>query len=150
MYSEQPLDIIWDDVSSIDQSLLTTLTKMGLAPRSINIHYLSNSIADLTGRCIIQICADSFASVDAMMNLVKNFAFKIFTVLRVHPHQFELGLDALKKGIDEVICEGQDTETKWEDIAAHARVGLLKGDSYVFVDVLSQHLLAPIELAGAS
>ena len=150
MYSEQPLDIIWDDVSSIDQSLLATLTKMGLAPRPINIHSLSNSIADLTGPVILSICADSFASVDAMMNLVKSFPFKIFTVLRVHPHQFELGLDALKKGIDEVICEGQDTEKKWENIAAHARVGLLKGDSYVFVDELSQHLLALIERVGAS
>ena len=150
MYSEQPLDIIWDDVSSIDSSLLTILTKMGLAPRPINIHSLSSSIAEITGPVILSICADSFASVDAMMTLVKSFPFKIFTVLRVHPHQFELGLDAVKKGIDEVICEGQDTEKKWDKIAAQARVGLLKGDSYVFVDELSQHLLALIERVGAS
>ena len=92
MYSEQPLDIIWDDVSAIDPSLLTMLTKMGLVPKPINIHSLSNSLAEITGPVILSICADSFASVDAMMNLVKSFPFKIFTVLRVHPHQFELGL----------------------------------------------------------
>ncbi|SVC80520.1 uncharacterized protein METZ01_LOCUS333374, partial [marine metagenome] len=44
----------------------------------------------------------------------------------------------------------QDSPEKWTQISRKARSILLKTDSYVFVDEVSQHLLALIERVGAS
>ena len=55
----------------------------------------------------------------------------------------------VKSGVDDVITA--DAECKiWQDVAASARLRLLKYESYVFVDETSQQLLALVERVGAS
>ena len=55
----------------------------------------------------------------------------------------------VKSGVDDVITADADCKI-WQDVAASARLRLLKYESYVFVDETSQQLFALVERVGAS
>ena len=150
MQNMQQMNIIWDNTAPIDGKLVSVLKVLGLAPRPTSIHSPDQAWKSLNGPVVLVISADSFASVDAAISFRRALPIKVFMVLRVNSNQLDMGIEAIRKGIDDVTCQGQDTEKRWEKIATNAGLSLVKNDSYVFVDETSQHLLALVERVGAS
>ena len=149
MFEQQPLEILWDDAIPIDLDLTAVLNRCGLTPVPVALHSLNaNSFPEIP--FILYVSLESFASVDALMVFLKSTAGKAFPVLKIMPHQLDEGVDAIRLGVQEVLCEGQDTIEKWAQVGRKARSVMLKSDSYVFVDDVSQHLLALIERVGSS
>ena len=150
MQKMQQMNIIWDNTAPIDGKLVSVLKVLGLAPRPVSIHSPDQAWASLTGPVVLVISADSFASVEAAINFRRSLPIKVFLILRVNSNQLDMGIEAIRKGFDDVLCQGQDSEKRWEKIATNAGLSLVKNDSYVFVDETSQHLLALVERVGAS
>ena len=150
MQNMQQMNIIWDNTAPIDGKLVSVLKALGLAPRPTSIHSPDQAWTTLNGPVVLVISANSFATVDAAISFRRALPIKVFMILRVNSNQLDLGIEAIRKGIDDVVCQGQDTEKRWEKIAANAGLSLVRNDSYVFVDETSQHLLALVERVGAS
>ena len=150
MSDQQNLTLLWDDTISIDEAMLSLLRSIGLSPLPVNIHTLDRIEADISGPAILHLSAESFASLEATIGFIRKLAFEAFSVLRIQPHQIELGMEAVRLGFEEVVVDGTESRKTWERVIEKAATSLLKQDSYVFVDETSQHLLALIERVGAS
>ena len=150
MSEQQNLTLLWDDTISIDESSLSLLRSIGLSPLPVNIHTLDRIENEITGPAILHLSAESFASLDATIAFLGKLSFEVLSVLRVQPHQIELGMEAARRGFEDVIVDGIDSRKTWERVIEKAATTLLKQDSYVFVDETSQHLLALIERVGMS
>ena len=72
---------------------------------------------------------------------------RVYLILRVDNNDFETALVAARCGVDDVVTRDADSK-KWSAIAGSARIRLLKFESYVFVDEISQNLLALVERVG--
>lgn len=149
MFEQQPLEILWDDLIPIDLDLTTTLNRCGLTPVPIAVHTLDKGSVPETP-FLLYVALESFASTDALIVFLKSMGGAAFPVLKISPDQIDDGVEALRLGVQEVMCEGQDDPEKWIQISRKARSVLLKSDSYVFVDEVSQHMLALIERVGSS
>ncbi|MBA57599.1 MAG: sigma-54-dependent Fis family transcriptional regulator [Gammaproteobacteria bacterium] len=150
MQNVQPMNIIWDNTAPIDAKIVSVLKTLGLSPRPVSIHSPEQDWCSLSGPVVLVISADSFASVDAALSFKRSLPIKVFMILRVNSNQLDMGIEAIRKGLDDVLCQGQDTEKRWEKIATNAGLSLVKNESYIFVDETSQHLLALVERVGAS
>ena len=149
MFEQQPLDILWDDSIPLDLDLTGTLGRCGLSPVPVALHSLNKSSIPETP-FLLYVALESFASVDALMVFLKSMPAVAFPILKILPSQLDEGVEALRLGVQEVLCDGQDNVEKWTQISRKSRSSLLKTDSYVFVDEMSQHLLALIERVGGS
>ncbi len=149
MFEEQPLEILWDDLIPIDLDKTANLNRLGLMPAPVALHSLEKSTIPQTP-FLIYVALESFASVDALVVFLKSLGSHAFPVLRIGTEQLDEGVEALRQGVQEVVSDGQDGPEKWLQISRKARSTLLKNDSYVFVDEVSQHLLALIERVGSS
>ena len=149
MFEEQPLEILWDDLIPIDLDKTANLNRLGLMPAPVALHSLEKSTIPQTP-FLIYVALESFASVDALVVFLKSLGSHAFPVLRIGAEQLDEGVEALRQGVQEVVSDGQDGPEKWLQISRKARSALLKTDSYVFVDEVSQHLLALIERVGSS
>ena len=149
MFEQQPLDILWDDSIPLDLDLTSTLSRCGLSPVPVALHSLGKSSIPETP-FLLYVALESFASVDALMVFLKSMPAVAFPILKILPSQLDEGVEALRLGVQEVLCDGQDNLEKWTQISRKSRSSLLKTDSYVFVDEMSQHLLALIERVGGS
>ena len=149
MFEQQPLEILWDDLIPIDLDLTTVLNRCGLTPVPVALHSFDKSSIP-QAPFLLYAALESFASIDALIVFLKSMGGNVFPVLKILPDQLDDGVEALRLGVQEVLCEGQDSPEKWTQISRKARSILLKTDSYVFVDEVSQHLLALIERVGAS
>jgi len=150
MSKQHNLTLLWDDTIFLDESVLATLKSVGLAPLPVNVHTIDRIEHEIVGPTILHLSADSFANLEAVSAFVRNLSFEAFGVLRIQQHQFDLGMEAVRCGIDEVVVHGMDSQKIWERVIEKAATTLLKQDSYIFVDETSQHLLALIERVGAS
>jgi two-component system response regulator FlrC len=149
MFDQQPLEVLWDDAIPIDLELTNLINRCGLTPVPVPLHSLDlSSVPDTP--FVLYVSIESFASLDALMVFVRAIGNKAFPVLRISPIKLDVGVEAIRLGIQEVICEGQDSLEKWVQVSRKARSQLLKSESYVFVDEISQHLLALIERVGGS
>ena len=148
MSEQQNLTLLWDDTISIDESSLSLL-RIGLSPLPVNIHTLDRIENEITGPAILHLSAKA-CKLDATIAFLGKLSFEVLSVLRVQPHQIELGMEAARRGFEDVIVEGIDSRKTWERVIEKAATTLLKQDSYVFVDETSQHLLALIERVGMS
>lgn len=149
MFEEQPLEILWDDLIPISLDHTANLSRLGLTPVPVALHSLEKG-AIPKAPFLIYIALESFASVDAMIVFLKSIGSLAYPLLRIGSDQLDEGVEALRLGVQEVLSEGQDGMEKWSQISRKARSVLLKSDSYVFVDEVSQHLLALIERVGSS
>ena len=149
MFEEQPLEILWDDLIPISLDHTANLSRLGLTPVPVALHSLEKG-AIPKAPFLIYIALESFASVDAMIVFLKSIGSHAYPLLRIGSDQLDEGVEALRLGVQEVLSEGQDGMEKWSQISRKARSVLLKSDSYVFVDEVSQHLLALIERVGSS
>jgi len=149
MFEEQPLEILWDDLIPIDLDKTANLNRLGLMPAPIALHSLEKSTIPETP-FLIYVALESFASIEALIVFLKTLGSHAYPVLRIGVDQLDEGVEALRQGVQEVVSDGQDSLEKWSQISRKARSALLKSDSYVFVDEVSQHLLALIERVGSS
>lgn len=149
MFEEQPLEILWDDLIPLDLHKTADLNGLGLVPVPMALHSLDKTSIP-QAPFLIFIALESFASIEALIVFLKSIGSQSYPILRIASDQLDEGVEALRQGIEEVVSDGQDTLEKWSQISRKARSKLLKSDSYVFVDEVSQHLLALIERVGSS
>ena len=149
MFEQQPLDILWDDSIPLGLDLTSTLARCGLSPLPVALHSLDRGSVP-EAPFLLYLSLDSFASVDALMVFLKSMPAIAYPILNIMPSQIDEGVEALRLGFQEVLCQGQENGDKWTQISRKSRSLLLKTDSYVFVDEMSQHLLALIERVGGS
>lgn len=151
MYQEQSIDLIWDESSSIDTSVLALLTKAGFHPQSMGPAEVARYVEQNGfGPCVLCMHRRELPNIEMIRTLKQHYGSKIYLVLRVAPGDLDSTIEAIKCGVDDVISDGDDQLHRWEKIASLARLRLLKNDSYVFVDETSQHLLALVERVGAA
>ncbi len=149
MFEQQPLEVLWDDLIPIDLDQTAVLNRFGLTPVPVPLHSVDKGSIPQTP-FLLYVALESFASVDALIVFIKSMGGNAFPVLKINQNQLDDGVEALRLGVQEVLCEGQDSPDKWAQISRKARSVLLKSDSYVFVDEVSRHLLALIERVGSS
>ena len=149
MFEDQPLEILWDDLIPIDLEKTANLNRLGLLPAPVALHSLGKSSIPQSP-FLIYVDLESFASIEALIVFLKSLGSHAYPILRIAADQLDEGVEALRQGVQEVISQGQDNLEKWAQVSRKARSVLLKSDSYVFVDEVSQHLLALIERVGSS
>ena len=147
MFEQQPLEILWDDLIPIDADHAELFEQIGLMPVPVALHSLDR-VSIPQGPFILYVALDSFASAEALNKFLKSLGDNVFPVVNIRQDQDEEAAEALRIGVKEIFCDGRDTSSKWNQISRKARSVLLKSDSYVFVDDVSQHVLALIERIG--
>ena len=147
MFERQPLEILWDNLIPIDADHAELFEQIGLMPVPVALHSLDR-VSIPQGPFIIYVALDSFASAEALNKFLKSLGDSVFPVVNIRQDQDEEAAEALRIGVKEIFCDGRDTSSKWNQISRKARSVLLKSDSYVFVDDVSQHVLALIERIG--
>jgi len=151
MYQEQSIDLIWDESSPIDTSVMALLTKTGFKPQSMGAAEVAQYVEQNGfGPCVLCMHRRELPNIEMIRTLKQHYGSKIYLVLRVAPGDLDSTVEAIKCGVDDVISDDDDQLHRWEKIAGLARLRLLKNDSYVFVDETSQHLLALVERVGAA
>ena len=151
MYQEQSIDLIWDESSPIETSVMALLTKAGFRPQSMGPAEVARYVEQNGfGPCVLCMHRRELPNIEMIRTLKQHYGSKIYLVLRVAPGDLDSTIEAIKCGVDDVISDGDDQLRRWEKIASLARLRLLKNDSYVFVDETSQHLLALVERVGAA
>ena len=147
MFEQQPLEILWDDLIPIDADHAELFEQIGLMPVRVALHSLDR-VSIPQGPFILYVALDSFASAEALNKFLKSLGDNVFPVVNIRQDQDEEAAEALRIGVKEIFCDGRDSSSKWNQISRKARSVLLKSDSYVFVDDVSQHVLALIERIG--
>ena len=151
MYQEQSIDLIWDESSPIDTSVMALLTKTGFKPQSMGAAEVAQYVEQNGfGPCVLCMHRRELPNIEMIRTLKQHYGSKIYLVLREAPGDLDSTVEAIKCGVDDVISDDDDQLHRWEKIAGLARLRLLKNDSYVFVDETSQHLLALVERVGAA
>ena len=151
MYQDHPIDLIWDESSPMDANVMGILTRSGFRPRSMGPAAVAKYVeSNGFGPCVLCMHRRELPDIQMIRTLKQHYGAKIYLVLRVDPSDLESTVEAIKCGVDDVIADGSDQQSKWEKIAGLAKLRLLKNDSYVFVDETSQHLLALVERVGAA
>ena len=150
MQSSDHVHIAWDTASPISANLVAVLKQADLSPRPTSLSQANQTIAELEGPVVFVVSANSFASVDAILSFKESLTHSVTLVLRFDQSNLNLAIDAVKRGIEEVIAPEQDSAERWRSIAETARIAKAKKETYVFVDELSQHLLALVERVGSS
>ncbi len=154
MIEHQPITIYWDSSCCIDENTLAGLKETGFRPVPMS---LSEIIASLQEPQIEKgpkvVCLNSGKQQplsESFIQKVKDLTGpKMYLILRVDRSNVQAAIGAIRGGADDVVSDDADSEC-WKQVATSARMRLLKFQSIVFVDEISQNLLALIERVGAS
>jgi two-component system response regulator FlrC len=151
MQMSEALDLFWDNAESIDPNTMAVVTAAGLRPRPILLANVAEvGVSDKNQPLIICVSSRSARTETQLKAIRARLGVSAYIVLRVAENDVQTAVIAIKCGIDEVVTEGRTAALQWQSVAKSARIRLLKRDSFVFVDLNSQRLLALVERVGAS
>lgn len=154
MIEQQPIPLYWDSSSSIDEKTLAGMRVSGFKPIPLSLADLANSPLNASSSKISSVvCVNTSKKrklSEALIQKIKDsIGPKAYLILRVEREDLESAIAGIRGGADDVIRSDADISC-WQQIASSARMRLLKFESYVFVDEISQNLLAMVERVGAS
>ena len=154
MIEHQPITIYWDSSCCIDENTLTGLKESGLRPVPMSLSEIITSLQETeTEKGPKVVCLNSGQQQplsESFIQKVKDLIGpKMYLILRVDRSSVRAAIGGIRGGADDVIADDADIDC-WKQIASSARMRLLKFQSIVFVDEVSQNLLALIERVGAS
>ena len=154
MIEQQPIPLYWDSSSSIDEKTLAGMRASGFKPIPLSLADLAdNPLKASSSKFSSVVCINTSKEQqlsEALIQKIKDsIGPKAYLILRVEREDLESAIAGIRGGADDVIRSDADISC-WQQIASSARMRLLKFESYVFVDEISQNLLAMVERVGAS
>ena len=150
MYESQPIELFWDNSADLDAHTVAALNSSGFRARPVALNQLSNQlVAGEAGPRVVCVQGRPGTSEAHIRALRELLGPRVYLILRVGMNDLNTAIVGVKSGVDDVITADADCKI-WQDVAASARLRLLKYESYVFVDETSQQLLALVERVGAS
>ena len=150
MYESQPIELFWDNSSDLDAQTVTALNSGGFRARPVALSQLSNQmVASEAGPRVVCVQGRPGTTEAHIRALRELLGPRVYLILRVGVNDLNTAVVGVKSGVDDVITADADGQI-WQNVAASARLRLLKYESYVFVDETSQQLLALVERVGAS
>lgn len=154
MIEQQPISLYWDSSVNIDEKALFGLRANDFKSIPISIAQLIKNFGqEEVDKSPKVVCLNSREEQPLSESLIQRVKEVLgpttFLIVRVDKNDVESAIAGVRGGADEVVSCDADKDT-WKQVAASARMRLLKFQSYVFVDELSQNLLALIERVGAS
>jgi two-component system response regulator FlrC len=150
MYESQPIELFWDNSADLDAHTVAALNSSGFRARPVALNQLSNQlVAGEAGPRVVCVQGRPGTSEAHIRALRELLGPRVYLILRVGINDLNTAIVGVKSGVDDVITADADCKI-WQDVAASARLRLLKYESYVFVDETSQQLLALVERVGAS
>ena len=154
MIEHQPINIYWDSSCCIDENTLSGLKETGFRPVPMSLSEIITSLQEAqTEKGPKVVCLNSGKQQplsESFIQKVKELIGpKMYLILRVDRSDVQGAIGGIRGGADDVIADDADIDS-WKQVASSARMRLLKFQSIVFVDEISQNLLALIERVGAS
>jgi two-component system response regulator FlrC len=154
MIDQNLITLLWDSSSSIDEPSLEKLTEAGFEVQITSISEVLDDIEKLSidsqpKVLCLNSSKDRRLSESYIQRIKDALGPKTYLILRTERDDIESAIAGVRAGSDDVLCTDASL-TQWLQVASSARMRLLKLESFVFVDELSQNLLALVERVGAS
>jgi two-component system response regulator FlrC len=136
------LQAVWlDPFSPLGESERTQLSAYGIELNAIN------TLGDLTlalrrAHVLVIRLGDSAELLREVQTLIGQLGFNVPVVCRVERRRMEVAVDAMRLGALHVLSSDEWSAAAWQGAVKGLNAPELKTKSYVFVDPISQHLLA--------
>ena len=96
MYQEQSIDLIWDESSPIDTSVMALLTKAGFRPQSMGPAEVARYVEQNGfGPCVLCMHRRELPNIEMIRTLKQHYGSKIYLVLRVAPGDLDSTIEAI-------------------------------------------------------
>ena len=151
--TENSIDAVWlDPISPLSDAERSHLGQVGIQLRTVNTLDELNVALKKTHLLIIRL-SDNVELLKEVQTLIGLLGRKVPVVCRVERRRIEVAVDAMRLGALNVISSEEMGPVIWSDVvssitsekaqeASHIVANATKPASYVFVDPISQHLLA--------
>jgi len=151
--TENSIDAVWlDPISPLSDAERAHLGQVGIQLRTVNTLDELNVALKKTHLLIIRL-SDNVELLKEVQTLIGLLGRKVPVVCRVERRRIEVAVDAMRLGALNVISSEEMGPVIWSDVvssitsekaqeASHIVANATKPASYVFVDPISQHLLA--------
>lgn len=151
--TENSIDAVWlDPISPLSDAERAHLGQVGIQLRTVNTLDELNVALKKTHLLIIRL-SDNVELLKEVQTLIGILGRKVPVVCRVERRRIEVAVDAMRLGALNVISSEEMGPVIWSDVvssitsekaqeASHIVANATKPASYVFVDPISQHLLA--------
>ncbi len=151
--TENSIDAVWlDPISPLSDAERAHLGQVGIQLRTVNTLDELNVALKKTHLLIIRL-SDNVELLKEVQTLIGLLGRKVPVVCRVERRRIEVAVDAMRLGALNVISSEEMGPVIWSDVvssitsekaqeASHIVSNATKPASYVFVDPISQHLLA--------
>ena len=151
--TENSIDAVWlDPISPLSDAERSHLGQVGIQLRTVNTLDELNVALKKTHLLIIRL-SDNVELLKEVQTLIGILGRKVPVVCRVERRRIEVAVDAMRLGALNVISSEEMGPVIWSDVvssitsekaqeASHIVANATKPASYVFVDPISQHLLA--------
>ena len=151
MYQEQSIDLIWDESSPIDTSVMALLTKAGFKPQSMGAAEVAQYVEQNGfGPCVLCMHRRELPNIEMIRTLKQHYGSKIYLVLRVAPGDLDSTVEAIKCGVDDVISDGDDQLHRWEKIAGSPACAFLRTIHMFLLTKPASIYLRLVERVGAA
>ncbi len=151
--TENAIDAVWlDPISPLSEAERAHLGQVGIQLRTVNTLDELNVALKKTHLLIIRL-SDNVELLKEVQTLIGLLGRKVPVVCRVERRRIEVAVDAMRLGALHVISADEMGPVVWSDVVAsissektqetaHTAPKTSKPASFVFVDPISQHLLA--------
>ena len=141
MANENRISVLWINHSESDDLVMDQLANKGIAIRKVSSPDLDGILSDQFQLAIINL-SNNLDSLKVVQNHQKFLETSLPILARVSRDEFELGIEAMKRGVSNVIASDVDNVNEISTLIKSYALERDTSSSFVFADPISRKLLA--------
>ena len=149
MANENRISVLWINHSESDDLVMDQLANKGIAIRKVSLSDLDGVLSDQFQLAIINL-SNNLDSLKVVQNHQKFLETSLPILARVSRYEFELGIEAMKRGVSNVIASDVDNVNEISTLIKSYALERDTSSSFVFADPISRKLLALTQRVAAA
>ena len=149
MANENRISVLWINHSELDHLVLDQLTSKGIVIRKVSLADLDSILSEHFQLAIINL-SNNLDSLKVVQNHQTFLESSLPILARVSRDEFELGIEAMKRGVSNVIASDVDNVNEISTLIRSYALERDTSSSFVFADPISRKLLALTQRVAAA
>ena len=149
MANENRISLLWINHSESDDLVMDQLANKGIAIRKVSLPDLDGILSDQFQLAIINL-SNNLDSLKEVQNHQKFLESSLPILARVSRDEFELGIEAMQRGVSNVIASDVDNVNEISTLIKSYALERDTSSSFVFADPISRKLLALTQRVAAA
>ena len=149
MANENRISVLWINHSESDDLVMDQPANKGIAIRKVSLSDLDGVLSDQFQLAIINL-SNNLDSLKVVQNHQKFLETSLPILARVSRDEFELGIEAMKRGVSNVIASDVDNVNEISTLIKSYALERDTSSSFVFADPISRKLLALTQRVAAA